>query len=223
MHDIAAPRYDAGGMTIRDGEVHVKIQIDDANKAIMSVLFWPAEEKDTLLFWLSRNLTVRERLRSRKKSLKRELGARGRHHSVPVGYHGELVGWTRYEHLVVRHGDVNCTGEAEDPQELLLMTLTTAKYTTRMQDAKQKYFKIQTLQKSYYCYYCVARSTANRILATDGRFVLSKKFIHKRKLVGNSIIDELTLIYNACYLVSLRKTTYAVSYTHLTLPTTPYV
>ena len=58
------------------------------------------------------------------KSLKRELGARGRHHRVPVWYHGELVGWTRYE-LLARHVDVNCTGEAEDPQALLLRTNTT--------------------------------------------------------------------------------------------------
>ena len=76
-------------------------------------------------------MTVRERLSAfARKSLKRELGARGRHHRVPVWYHGELVGRTRYEHSVVRHEDVNCTGEAEDPQALLLMTTTTTINTT---------------------------------------------------------------------------------------------
>ena len=48
---------------------------------------------------------------------------------MPVWYHGELVGWTRYEQLA-RHVDVNCTGNTEDPQALLLRTNTTTTITT---------------------------------------------------------------------------------------------
>ena len=41
-------------------------------------------------------------LRSRKKSLKRELGARGGHCRVTVCYHSETAGHTWYESLVTR-------------------------------------------------------------------------------------------------------------------------
>ena len=55
---------------------------------------------------------------------------RGGHHGVLVWYHGDPMGWTRYEQLA-RHIDVNCTGETEDPWELPLRTNTTTNPITK--------------------------------------------------------------------------------------------
>ena len=73
-------------------------------------------------------MTVRERLSAlARKSLKRELGARGRHRCVPTGHRDDPAGLTRYESFGARFQSF-FTGKIEDLLELLLMTFFTTLY-----------------------------------------------------------------------------------------------
>ena len=69
-----------------------------------------------------RTWLFRERLSAlAKKSLKRELGARGRHQCV-LWHGGDPAGWNRHESLGIRFKS-SVAGEIEDLLELLLSCL----------------------------------------------------------------------------------------------------
>ena len=92
---------------------------------------------------------------------------RGGHHGVLVWYHGDPMGWTRYEQLA-RHVDVNCTGKTEDPWELPLMTNTTTKNLHKIiQKNKTAYTRKTKI-------YVVARRKARKLL-TRGPDELKKQ------------------------------------------------
>ena len=92
---------------------------------------------------------------------------------MTVWYHGEPAWRDQYEHLVVRHGDVNCTRNVEDLQELFLRTTTTA-YTDN--DISQG----------------SARSLALPTTRTQDRLKNSKTFVNKTRQ-----IDKLKTVRGA--------------------------
>ena len=118
------------------------------------------------------------------------------------------MGWTRYE-LLARHVDVNCTGEAEDPQVLLLRTNTTiTKTIVYYYSGTQK--NLQCLQTALpyitkILNYIVVRRK-DKILLTRGRNALGKPNLQTNKLrQSTNWIRNLRLVTDAQRYITYKR------------------